>query len=97
MTKKEFNRVKNFLDERGTVHVGYLIYVIEPKINKQASLWFGYVSISGNNFIVDYINNNSPTDRITIHRKYISRIDMKSMDSWYDLKGEREKKLSKIL
>lgn len=102
MTKSEFNRISNFLDERGNEQGGRLEIYSDKKTVAELGPrpWFNFYKIS----IVDGVATLNYKDFRTgeikkgkFPRKRIKSIYIREIYGWEDVRGERQKRLSKIL
>jgi hypothetical protein len=95
MTKSEFNRTVNFLNEKGDFQDGNIEFTEDPKDKIDRYRRFHRICISKDSFIVyPYHEKNI---QFTVHRKYVKSLNLSGMRGWVDIKGQRERKLNRIL
>jgi hypothetical protein len=102
MTKREFNRISNFLDEKGNKQTGSLSTYRDKKTTGLFGVktWysFEYIKFEGNMVEVWYKDyKKQKLEMGKFPRKRIKHIRIDYMHGWEDIRGERQKRLSKIL
>ncbi len=96
MTKSEFNRFKNFIEEKDNPIMGFITYKEDPKSTKREyATPIDNIYVDDDEFVVTKRQVGSV--KIKIHRKRVLKLELRGMERWIDVKGQRQKKLSKIL
>lgn len=98
MTKSEFNRISNYIGETGPEQDGSLrIHNNEKNEEKYPSLFIFFSSIQPSNNMFTIKSSIKPERISIVHRKDVKVIRLSGMYGWKDIKGERQKRLDKIL
>jgi len=104
MTNKEYKRINNFLEEKGHDQHGFLVLSRDKKTKKLYNnrTYVSFKIIKPNDGEFRVLTKSPESDYrsemwLSINRKHIQKITMRSMVGWSDVKGERDKRLNKIL
>ena len=69
MTKSEFNRMSNFIYEKGNKLKGFVSYKRDPKKKDLDHKFFTHISIIDNVFSISTVST-----QLHLHRKYVTKL-----------------------